>query len=214
MNKTLLFLLRPLIWLQRFRHRCGYGVHSPFAFNLITNVIYESTPYYKYEELAVQEKLLKSSVNKHLIHESATLNRLLFRLVHYAMPHRIVDAGVPSASALYLKAARSRTEYEQVVSPCTLISEHRPVDTFYYIHDYLNPGFVETVFRSCVSCATERSVCVVHGIHYTPAMRRLWREMQQSQRVRVTFDLYDIGIIFFDTSKQKQHYLVNFCNWT
>lgn len=49
MNRILLTLKRPFIWLYRFRHRCGYGVHSPFAFNLITHVIYESTAYYKYE---------------------------------------------------------------------------------------------------------------------------------------------------------------------
>ena len=38
----------PLIWLARFRHRKGYGVHSPFAFRFITDVIYESHPYYGY----------------------------------------------------------------------------------------------------------------------------------------------------------------------
>ena len=37
MNRILLALKRPFIWLYRFRHRCGYGVHSPFAFNLITH---------------------------------------------------------------------------------------------------------------------------------------------------------------------------------
>lgn len=56
MNRILLALKRPFIWLYRFRHRCGYGVHSPFAFNLITHVIYESTPYYKYEELVTAPK--------------------------------------------------------------------------------------------------------------------------------------------------------------
>ena len=56
MNRILLALKRPFIWLYRFRHRCGYGVHSPFAFNLITHVIYETTPYYKYWELAAEQK--------------------------------------------------------------------------------------------------------------------------------------------------------------
>ena len=56
MNRITLTLKRPFIWLSRFRHRCGYGVHSPFAFNLITQVIYESTPYYKYKDLAVEQK--------------------------------------------------------------------------------------------------------------------------------------------------------------
>lgn len=58
MNRILLALKRPFIWLYRFRHRCGYGVHSPFAFNLITHVIYETTPYYKYRELAAEQKKL------------------------------------------------------------------------------------------------------------------------------------------------------------
>ena len=43
MNRITLALKRPFIWLRRFRHRCGYGVHSPFAFNLITQVIYENS---------------------------------------------------------------------------------------------------------------------------------------------------------------------------
>lgn len=41
----------PLIWLARFRHRKGYGVHSPFAFRFITEVVYERHPYYAYKEL-------------------------------------------------------------------------------------------------------------------------------------------------------------------
>ena len=45
MNRITLTLKRPFIWLSRFRHRCGYGVHSPFAFNLITlniSALYEN----------------------------------------------------------------------------------------------------------------------------------------------------------------------------
>ena len=28
------------VWLKRFRHRKGYGVHSPFAYDFITRIIY------------------------------------------------------------------------------------------------------------------------------------------------------------------------------
>ena len=41
----------PLVWLMRIRHRCGYGVHSPFAFRFLTDVVYERTPYYAYSTL-------------------------------------------------------------------------------------------------------------------------------------------------------------------
>ena len=38
-------------WCRRFRYRCGYGVHSPSDFFLITSVVYEKLPYYAYREL-------------------------------------------------------------------------------------------------------------------------------------------------------------------
>ena len=52
----LLCIKRPFIWLSRFRYRCGYGVHSPFAFSLITDVIYEKMPYYAYSSLKKEQK--------------------------------------------------------------------------------------------------------------------------------------------------------------
>ena len=75
MNRILLTLKRPFIWLYRFRHRCGYGVHSPFAFNLITHVIYESTAYYKYEELAKAQKQLELEKDKRWKYESKKVKR-------------------------------------------------------------------------------------------------------------------------------------------
>ena len=91
MNRILLTLKRPFIWLYRFRHRCGYGVHSPFAFNLITHVIYESTAYYKYEELAKAQKQLELEKDKRWKYESKKVKRLLFRLVNYTQPETIVE---------------------------------------------------------------------------------------------------------------------------
>lgn len=34
--------------------------------------------------------------------------------------------------------------------------------------------------------------------------------MMQDEKVGITFDLYDIGILFFDKTKIKQDYIVNF----
>ena len=39
----------PLVWLLRLRHRRGYGIHSPFAFDFVTGVVYEDGAYYAYE---------------------------------------------------------------------------------------------------------------------------------------------------------------------
>ena len=67
-------------WLLRFRHRCGYGIHSPFAFGFVTGVIYERAVYYAYAELAhayacAQQPPLRLKDYK-----------LLFRLANFQRP--------------------------------------------------------------------------------------------------------------------------------
>lgn len=211
MNRFTLALRRPFIWLSRFRYRCGYGVHSPFAFDLITGVIYQRTPYYKYAELTETQKRLAREQSKEWAHaESLKLKRLLFRLVNHAQPHTLVDAGQPTAAALYLKAGKEQTDYTAATDLSELFLEADvPVD-FLYLHDYRRPEFVKEVFRLCAMRTSPASLFVVHGIRYTAAMYRLWQQMQQDEQVGITFDLYDVGLIFFDRSKQKQHYIINF----
>lgn len=210
MNPLTRRLIHPWIWLCRFRHRCGYGVHSPFAFHLITHVIYQKSPYYQYKELREKEKQMAFEKGKGWLYEPLKVKRLLFRLVNYARPDTVVDAGRLSASSLYLRAARQKADYTGASQLSDLFLEAGvPVD-FLYLHDYRRPDFVAEVLRICLLCVTDRSVFVVEGIRYSTAMYRLWRDMQQENRVVVTFDLYDLGLIFFDRKKNKQHYIVNF----
>lgn len=206
----LLPLKRPFIWLRRFRHRRGYGVHSPFAFNFITNVIYERTPYYKYDELLVSQKEQARQKDCGWDYETGKVKRLLFRVVNYCQPVTIVDAGCLSASSLYLKAAKEGADYTAAADLSELFLEVGvPVD-FLYVHDYRRPEFVEEVFNLCASRSTQRSVFVVEGIRYTPSMMALWKRLVRHERAGITFDLYDLGIVFFDKTKNKQDYIVNF----
>lgn len=87
----------PLVWLCRVRHRCGYGVHSPFAFKFLTDVVYETTPYYIYGELDSQLELLHRFRVRRVLH-------LLMRCVNYAQPRQIVAPNAPQMVLDYLAA--------------------------------------------------------------------------------------------------------------
>lgn len=207
MNLTLC-LKRPFIWLSRFRRRCGYGVHSPFAFSLITDVVYEKMPYYAYSSLKKEQK----KKVKELGWKKGTrkVNRFLFRLVNRVQPETIVEVGCPSVSSLYLQAAKPSAGYLFASDLSELFLDAGvPVD-FLYLNDYRNPSLMEEVFRICVRRTTVKSVFVLHGIHYSKAMKALWKRLQADEQVGITFDLYDVGLLFFDKTKIKQHYIVNF----
>lgn len=204
----LYYLKRPLIWLSRFRYRCGYGVHSPFAFSLITDVIYEKMPYYAYDLLKAEQK--KRITTQGWEKGIPRINRLLFRLVNKVQPATIIEVGQPSAASLYLQSAKPSAGYLFASDLSELfLDADTPVD-FLYLNDYRNPGLLKEVFRVCARRTTSNSLFVVHGICYSKAMKNLWKQLQNDERVGITFDLYDVGLLFFDTTKIKQHYIVNF----
>ncbi|KAA6342466.1 hypothetical protein EZS27_009796 [termite gut metagenome] len=210
MNTLFLTLKRPFIRLIRLRYRCMYNVHSPFAFNLITQVLGEKKPYYAYREVKTEEKRQLRLRGKGWIRESEKTKRLLFRLVNMAQPDTIVDVGTLSSSSLYLQAGKLSVGYVAASDLTELFLEKdMPVD-FLYLHTYKNPALVKDVFQVCVARIRKQSVFVIEGIGYSKQMSNLWKRMIADDRVGITFNLYSVGIILFDKTKVKQHYNVCF----
>ena len=127
-----------------------------------------------------------------------------------AQPATIVDAGMQAASSLYLKAAKEGADYTAAADLSELFLESGASVDFLYLHDYRRPEFVEEVFRICADRTAQTSVFVIEGIRYTSRMRAVWRRISRHEKAGITFDLYDLGIIFFDKTRIKQDYIVNF----
>jgi hypothetical protein len=200
-----------LVRLSRFHYRCGYGVHSPFAFDFITQVIYEKEAYYAYKELKVEEKKrMRMNHEKGWVSEPRKVNRLLFRLVNRVQPCTIVDVGNLSCSALYLQAGKPSADYIPASDLTDLFLEKGAAVDFLYLHDYKNPVLTEQVFRVCLARSHKQSVFVIRGAGYSKEMKTLWRRLIANEEVGITFDLHDVGILFFDKTKIKQHYKVCF----
>jgi predicted O-methyltransferase YrrM len=55
-----------------------------------------------------------------------------------------------------------------------------------------------------------KSVLVVDDIHYSREMEEAWREICRDSRVTSTIDLYQMGLVFFDTHYWKRNYRMRF----
>jgi hypothetical protein len=189
--------------LKRIRYCCGFGIHSPFAFQLITQVIYERSPYYAYAEIEQARPSERGGAGS----ETRKVKRLLFRLVNRFQPAVILEIGAATTdTSLYLKRAKTGADYYPAVH---LLPELQPVD-FVYVHYQPDLPSLREKLDDCLARVTSASVLVLSGIGYTGQMKCLWKELQKDDRVGVTFDLYDVGILFFDKKMIKQHYIVNF----
>lgn len=189
-------LFRPLRWLRRFRKRCGYNIHSPFAFNFVTGVVYEAGIFYAYANLE------SKGVN---IPKRARLkdDRLVFRVVNFAAPKSIAAFGPDT------EAFKHTCSYIQAARNCPL--QINPIDST------LNPDFLytdcddwEQHVAKLLPNTHDRSTLLIKGIHRSPASRRAWKELIALPQVRVSFDLYDFGICFFEKRLNKENFIINY----
>jgi predicted O-methyltransferase YrrM len=65
-------------------------------------------------------------------------------------------------------------------------------------------------FRQCLPFAGENTVFVFHDIHWSQGMLKAWKEICRDDSVRVTIDLFDIGLVFFNKGLSKQDFIIRF----
>ena len=181
---------RPWIWIARFRHRRGYGVHSPFAYNFLRGVIFERSPYYAYEHLACLHPWWVRWPQAYPM----SCRRLLFRLVNFTHPHTMTLLGNRPVERAYLEAAVPSAQWVQPAEGAA--------DFIFVAHEEL-PHLVLPHMPSS-------GMVVAEGIHHDKVALAAWHNLQADPQTGVTFDLYDYGIALFDHSVHKQHYKVNF----
>lgn len=201
------FLRRLWNWFKRFRYRCGYGVHSPSDFFLITSVVYESLPYYAYRELESSSSLDSSSFYRRKV------NRLLFRLVNYFQPTCLVHIGQKDDLEFrYMKAACSSMKANNV-RVHDMKKTLQAVENIKGCVDMLHVGntpFYSEVVEKMIPYMNTDACMIVGGIYTSEEKKKWWKQLKDDERVRITFDLYDIGIVLFDPKRYKQNYIVNF----
>lgn len=194
------------IWLCRFRHRKGYGVHSPFAFQFIRTVLNERESYYAYRDL---QPLRPQYAHR----TSASVDRLLLRLANFAQPRHVVMVGADNdLSFMYIQAGCKKvkgeflTDVQQAIHRLQSSSWQHPIDLLVLGDEALHPQ----LFQAALAHITPQTVVVVQGLYNTPANRQLWRSWVRHESVVQAFDLYECGVLLFNTQYQKQTFKVNF----
>ena len=195
---------RPLRWLMRIRHRCGYGIHSPFAWAKVTGVIYERGLYYAYAPLLTAHPMGGGR------HDGMTLGdlRLLFRLSNDTHPRRghiVIQKGL-AAPAAYLRSGCKSCQWTTADSAKPTLPAAETLDFVYLDAPEAWPALVQ----QAVEQLSDGGALVIRGIHRKAADRAAWRRLQAQQQVRVTFDLYEFGLVYVEQRLNKEDYIVSY----
>jgi len=65
-------------------------------------------------------------------------------------------------------------------------------------------------FEQCLNKSHINSVFVFDDIHWSKDMEKAWDEIKRNPKVRVSIDIFRMGIVFFNTELSFQHYVIKF----
>lgn len=191
-------LRRQLAWLCRWPRALGFGIQPPWAYHFVTQVVNDRTDYKAYRVL--QEAMpADSSASLRLARllfrfaRAETPNHWLIRTPHAALYGRYIQAGYPPSKLLFgeLRDAKDASLIPDV----------------YLVH-------LEEDWKSCflrfIAQPRNGTFFIVEGISLNRHCRHIWKEMVTRCRHYLTFDLFDCGIILYDSTKTIGHYRLIF----
>jgi hypothetical protein len=86
----------PISYFKGWRHSHGFGIHSPFAYRFVTEVLAQPLPYYGYTDISADRRI-----------------RLIFRVIAYFSPGHVL---ILSSQPRLLKMAVHRAYSQAIIT--------------------------------------------------------------------------------------------------
>jgi len=217
-----MFLFRG--WLRKKQSR-GHGIHSPFAFDLITNVIYARYGYYAFHDI-------RKILSENGLEGCATpaFNHLSFRLVnHFNAKHILEINSANGVNTCYLTAPASdircicvEKESEEVAVARKLQAASGRKSEIVATVPLPGQQLYDAIFinlkeekekkedlsiETLLQLSHEKTFWVIYPLKNRRG-KQFWHNIVNDERISITFDRKDAGIVFLRFSYHKMHYFV------
>ena len=179
---------RPKKILARLRHRItsnsskGFGIHSPFMFDFITNVVNEKNPYYSYKE--IENRAQSNKEEKYL--------KLIYRIINYYKIKNVLFLGQDKYTERLLGLCKN-------INIDTTGRDNIDGYDFVYIAD------IGTLPDESIQ-SSDVIICI-NNIYNNS---KLWNRLKRIGISKIFIDFFDFGIIFAKNNFQTQIYKITF----
>ncbi|MCX6237045.1 MAG: hypothetical protein NTY07_05705 [Bacteroidia bacterium] len=158
--------------------------------------------------------------------------KIVFRLIRYFKPSSIINYGPTFGVNLALMAmANNDSIVYQLInnSACEVLCKELLKDSAFSNIQFLpensvpevnpefiminfsdNPDMSRSVVQKYLRLHGDDDVLIIRGIHESQEMETIWLEMIASESVRVSLDLFEIGIALFRKELQKENFIHRF----
>ena len=192
------FFFRFFTFLKRIRHCAGFGVQSPTDYAFVREVIYERWPYAQYAELEAHYGDTGSFMLK--------LSQLLLRVSNYAQASHIgVIGNLPPVMEAHLKAGCRKSEIRPLPPPSPIGRE--PLSPSRHS---LNGSSEFPDFEYSGSLPTgEGGGRGRYPLLIATELNDQWQEYISQEHI-ISYDLYYLGIAFYDEKRYTEGHVINF----
>ena len=189
---------RYLHWLRRIKYCRGFGVQSPSAYRFIRYVINEHYPYYAYDELRKELPRLDSLTRKRM--------ELYFRVANFRQASLWLDfCERNDVIATYVGRGCNATRVRNIADSQQPVSG----DKIEVLRICPSAG-CEALLEAALQKTDDHTLFIIEDIGYNDTAKRMWQKLLESDLTSVSYDLYYLGIAFFDRKRYKANYVVNF----
>lgn len=188
---------------HRFEANNRHGIHSPFVYKLIDRVIYDYGDQKVYRE--IEKNLRKQHPDKSVINTlPLKFYRLLYRFAVYFKPNQVLFADDEDHIIQFI--------INRAVSEVQFIEQGSFGDSYradMILADALKHNTVDHIEKMRPAIHDD-TVVIFTNIHRNAPAKQAWERLKLIQQVKVTIDLYFIGLVFFKPGMSKQDFRVRY----
>ena len=181
----------------------GHGIHSPFVFKFIKEILNSKSSLEQIENGApVVKKILQEIETASSSRLSPKFKSLIARLLQSYHPLTISVTGDKKQFEVDSTINKNAT--------IELIESDESID-FAYIGEGQDKANMLQSASSLIDKMHSNSLVILHGIHDDADMETVWNALKKHSNIRLTIDLFAIGILFCrKEQKEKEYFIIRY----
>ena len=178
----------------------GHGIHSPFVFKFIREVLNASSSLKEIENNAPATNKMLEEI------EAASTNKFTPKI------KLLIARLIQSLNPLTVSVTEDKKQFEANRSNNTneTMELNESVD-FAFISEGQD---VDTMLRNVnklIDNMHSNSFVILHGIHTDSNMEAAWDQLKKHTTIRLSIDLFAIGILFCrKEQKEQEHFIIRY----
>jgi len=234
-----------------------HGVHSPFVFDFIQNVLLKHATI---KEIEIERAKLKKDDSFIDFKDSGQRNdrnssistiakkslkrpkeaAIIAQIANHYKVDKVIEMGTSlGITTAYIAKRNPLITIQTIESNKEVLALAKKkwealsisnIESYHSLFDEILPVLIEDIPNSCLffidgnhryeatkahfnqiaEKSNDQTIMIFDDIHWSKGMEEAWKEILQDDRISLSIDLFEFGILFFNLRLQKEHFIIRY----